>query len=157
MAGCLDGFQLPRFEWFELSEKRNAVSSIIAGALFAIGWWIIIDVSAVYSFNFAFHICGIFGTISLFMINAVSISQIRGESYTTGFLGQNGLRVWLFIGFVLGFSSIIAATWFLISNFYLNQEKDQPKYPGLGLFAQNILIFASSIIFKFGRTEELWQ
>lgn len=33
MAGCLDGIQLPRFEWFELSEKRNAVSSIIAGAL----------------------------------------------------------------------------------------------------------------------------
>ena len=33
MAGCLEGLQLPRIEWFELSEKRNAVASIVAGTL----------------------------------------------------------------------------------------------------------------------------
>lgn len=33
MAGCLDSFQLPRIEWFEMSEKRNAVASIAAGVL----------------------------------------------------------------------------------------------------------------------------
>jgi len=154
MAGCLDSFQLPRIEWFEISEKRNAVASISAGVLFFLGWWIIIDVSAVHGLNLPFHICGIFGTASLLMINAVSISQIRGEAYTTGFLSQNGLRIWLFVGFVLGFGSIIAATWFLISN-YLTQEVD--KYPGVGLFLQNILIFASSLTFRFGRSEELWS
>ena len=37
MAGCLDNFTLPRFnEWFELSEKRNAVASIVAGTLVCI-------------------------------------------------------------------------------------------------------------------------
>lgn len=113
MAGCLEGLQLPRIEWFELSEKRNAVASIVAGTLvrrilfnkgvilrilsrqsmngqfwfvkildlkenanffilcipsqFFVGWWLIIDISAYYGLNFALHICGIFGTISLFM------------------------------------------------------------------------------------------
>lgn len=33
MAGCLEGLQLPRIEWFELTEKRNAVASILAGSL----------------------------------------------------------------------------------------------------------------------------
>ncbi len=33
MAGCLDNFQINTPEWLNLSEKRNAVASIIAGVL----------------------------------------------------------------------------------------------------------------------------
>jgi hypothetical protein len=35
------------------------------------GWWFIIDVQAAYpqneEFNKAYHVCGVFGTLSLFM------------------------------------------------------------------------------------------
>lgn len=45
------------------------------------------------------------------MINSVDISGDFGGGY------ENRIRVWLFIGFVLGFSSIIAATWIMIADF----------------------------------------
>lgn len=46
------------------------------------------------------------------MINAV---DINGDSYGGEY--ENRIRVFLFIGFVLGFSSIIAATWIMIAEF----------------------------------------
>ncbi|XP_037572650.1 transmembrane protein 50B isoform X3 [Dermacentor silvarum] len=121
MAGCFDNIQFNRPEWMELGEKRNAIASIVAGSLFFIGWWIIIDVAAHYpsnaDFSHAFHVCGVMSTLSLFMINAVSNGQIRGDSYTTGCIGQRGARVWLFLGFALGFGSLIASCWILFGDY----------------------------------------
>jgi hypothetical protein len=156
MAGCLDNIQFNRPEWMDLGEKRNAVASILAGTLFFGGWWIIIDVAAHYSssdFNHAYHVCGVFATISLLMINAVSNGQVRGDSYTGGCMGQGAARIWLFIGFVLGFGSMIASVWILFGDFVMYDKK---IYPGIGLFLQNLLIFSGSLLFKFGRTEDLW-
>ncbi|KAH9369095.1 hypothetical protein HPB48_016738 [Haemaphysalis longicornis] len=51
-------------------------------AKFFVGWWVIIDVAAHYP-----------ATTSSTMpstINAVSNGQIRGDSYTTGCIGQRG-------------------------------------------------------------------
>lgn len=72
-------------------------------------------------------------------VNAVSNSNI-GESYTEGFLGQNGARIWLFLGFVLGFASMIASTWILFAA-YLFGGSEVSVLPGLGLFTQNLFIF----------------
>ncbi|KAI1303146.1 Transmembrane protein 50A [Halotydeus destructor] len=158
MAGCLDNFEIRRPEWLDFGEKRNAVASIISGSLFFTGWWIIVDVAAHYPendvFNHAYHVCGVFGTVSLFMINAVSNGQVRGESYTNGFLGQRGARIWLFVGFVLGFASMIASVWILFGDFIIQGKA--LLYPGLALFFQNLCIFMGSLLFKFGRTEDLW-
>lgn len=83
---------------FDDSEKRNKIISIIAGSFvsllffhvkilfflrincfqFFIGWWIIIDISARHSsvdFSNAYHVCGVLGTISLFMYVFFSYSQ----------------------------------------------------------------------------------
>jgi len=159
MAGCFDNIQFNRPEWLEFGEKRNAVASIVSGTMFFMGWWIIIDVAAHYpsteDFNHAYHVCGVFGTISLFMINAVSNGQVRGEAYTTGFMGQRGARIWLFLGFVLGFGSIIASIWILFGDFVIQGKNHM--YPGVALFLQNVLIFLGSLIYKFGRTEDLWN
>jgi len=155
MAGCLDNIQFHRPEWLDLGEKRNAVASIASGVLFFAGWWVIIDVAARYpsssDFNHAYHVCGVLGTLSLFMINAVSNGQVRGESYTTGFLGQRGARVWIFMGFVLSFMAIIAAVWILVAGYLITETT--LVYPGYALFIQNMFIFAGSLLFKFGRTE----
>lgn len=55
-----------------------------------------------------------------FSINSVSNGQIRGESYTDGCLGQTAARVWLFIGFLMGFGSLIAASWILFGFYVVN-------------------------------------
>lgn len=86
-------------------------------------------------------------------INAVSNAQVRGDSYSDGCLGRTGARVWLFIGFMLMFGSLIASMWILFGA-YVTQNTN--VYPGLAVFFQNALIFFSTLIYKFGRTEELW-
>lgn len=93
MSGCLDRVRFqcdclePIKEWMQ--PKRNMFASIAAGTLvcllqiwyksvdesntfltqFAIGWWAVIDACAEYSEprTAAYHICGIFSTIALFM------------------------------------------------------------------------------------------
>lgn len=97
MAGCLDNVRMPSLcENLNLSERRNKMASIAAGILvrnlphlpsklsvardrecpmisfqFFGGWWIAIDAAVVYwdkqDIRDVFHICGVFGTISMFM------------------------------------------------------------------------------------------
>ncbi|XP_048396092.1 transmembrane protein 50B-like [Stegostoma tigrinum] len=156
MAGFLDNFRWPEFECFDWGESRNAVASIVAGVLFFTGWWIIVDAAVVYSkneLNPAFHTCGVMSTVAFFMINAVSNGQVRGDGYSDGCLGRTGARIWLFIGFMLMFGSLIASMWILFGAYVVPRIN---VYPGLAVFFQNALIFFSSLIYKFGRTEELW-
>ncbi|CAG0882277.1 unnamed protein product [Cyprideis torosa] len=158
MAGCLDRFQWRNLQELFEPEKRNTYASVAAGFLFFTGWWIIIDVAAYYpnqeEFNHSFHVCGVMGTLSLFMINAISNGQVRGDTFTEGCLGTRGAQVWLLLGFAMGFGSLIASIWILFGDFVVPGKV--PIWPGVALFFQNACIFMGSIIFKFGRTEELW-
>jgi len=171
MAGCFDSVtvtvpNLPKMDNFVeyVGERRNKVTAIAAGALFFSGWWFAIDAAAVYpqktELKDVFHICGVFATISMFMINCVSNGQIRGDSYTTGCMGVGGARIWLFIGFMMGFGSLIAAFWILFGEYLVPNESNPFKpvhsYPGVAIFMQNLLIFGSSMLYKFGRSEDLW-
>lgn len=161
MAGCLENIQLPPCVWFEGDDKRNAVASIVAGILFFAGWWFIIDVQAAYpqadQFNKAYHVCGVFGTLSLFMINSVSNAQIRGDAYSGGCFGSRGARFWLFGGFVMGFGAVIASCWILFADYVTYGGDKQSAWPGVGLFLQNAFIFIGSLVFKFGRIEDHWN
>jgi len=158
MSGFLDNCHMPQCECLELGEKRNLVVSIISGVLFFTGWWIMIDAAALYpdsgDFNHAYQAPGAVLTVAFFLINSVSNGQIRGDAYTTGCIGQTGARIYLFIGFLLAFGSLIAASWILFG-FYV-VENVQPDWPGIATFLQNALIFFSAFLFKFGRTEDLW-
>ena len=53
-------------------------------------------------------------------MNAVSNGQLRGESYTEGCLGVRSARVWFFLGFLLGFGSLIGASWILFGEYVTN-------------------------------------
>ncbi|KXJ25714.1 transmembrane protein 50A [Exaiptasia diaphana] len=151
MSGCLDNITCPG--WTDaVAERRNLIASIIAGSLFHIGWWFLIDAAATSTFDPAYHSPGVFSTVAVFMINAVSNAQVRGESYTTGCLGQTGARVWLIIGFLMAFGSLIAACWILFGA-YVVTEAENP-WPGVAIFLQNALIFFSAFVFKFGRSED---
>ncbi|XP_063812539.1 transmembrane protein 50B isoform X2 [Pseudophryne corroboree] len=144
MAGFLDNFRWPQCECIDWGEKRNTIASVVAGVLFFSGWWIMIDAAVVYpkqqELNHAFHTCGVFSTVAFFMINAVSNAQVRGDSYSDGCLGRTGARIWLFIGFMMMFGSLIASMWILFGA-YVTQEVN--VYPGLAVFFQNALIFFS--------------
>jgi len=138
MAGCLDNMQLPNVEGcVEVGDKRNKVASIVSGILFFSGWWFAIDAAAVHpektELKDVFQICGVFGTISFFMVNAVSNGQLRGDSYTEGCLGVRSARIWFFFGFLLGFASLIGASWILFGEYVTNDcyEVDM-KFGGIG-------------------------
>ena len=86
----------------------------------------------------------------------VSNGQIRGEQYSEGCLGQQGARGWFFVGLILGFTSLISSSWILFEAYVIPPAVTN-KWPGVGLFMQNLLIFLSSLLYRFGRSEELWS
>uniref|UniRef100_A0A8C0PXG6 Transmembrane protein 50A n=1 Tax=Canis lupus familiaris TaxID=9615 RepID=A0A8C0PXG6_CANLF len=141
MSGFLEGLRCS--ECIDWGEKRNTIASVAAGVLFFTGWWIIIDAAVIYptmeEFNHSYHACGVIATIAFLMINAVSNGQVRGDSYSEGCLGQTGARIWLFIGFMLAFGSLIASMWILFGG-YVAKEK-AIVYPGIAVFFQNAFIF----------------
>lgn len=114
------------------------------------------DISAHYpsqdEFKHTFYICGVLATIALIMINTVTNEQIEGGVYTEGCCGPQTARLWLFSGFILAFISMISSIWILFQ-YYVTANKEH-KYPGVALFIQNILIFGSSLLLKYGRTDE---
>nr|CAH0099487.1 unnamed protein product [Daphnia galeata] len=147
-------------ERLNLQEKRNTYAAVSAGILFASGWWMIFDVAARYPemevFHHAYHVCGVVGTLSMIMINMVSNGAIRGDNYSEdGCLGSRGARGWFFLGLVLGFTALIASCWILFQAYVI--PANGPQWPGVGLFMQNLFIFLSSLMFRFGRSEELWS
>ncbi|XP_018331681.1 transmembrane protein 50B [Agrilus planipennis] len=156
MANLLENLNIPPCIWFEGEARRNSTVSILSGLLFFMGWWMIIDAASVYPGTVAagYHMCGVVGTLSLVMVNSVTNAQVRGDSYDAGCLGSRGARIWLFLGFVMGFASVIAACWILFADFVGAKEASQ--WPGVALFMQNALIFVSSLVFKFGRTEDTY-
>ncbi|KAK1148011.1 transmembrane protein 50A-like [Acipenser oxyrinchus oxyrinchus] len=160
MSGFLDNVRCGECECVDWGEKRNAIASIAAGVLFFTGWWIIIDAAVKYPdmdrFNHSYHACGVIATVAFLMINAVSNGQVRGESYSDGCLGQTGARVWLFIGFMLAFGSLIASMWILFGG-YVVPRKEGRGVSGIAVFFQNAFIFFGGLVFKFGRIEDLWQ
>ncbi|CAG2173589.1 unnamed protein product [Oppiella nova] len=141
---------------FDFSEKRNEWASFGSGLLFFTGWWLIFDVAARYPesgyFNHTYYICGICSTFALIMINTVTNEQIDGHSYSEGCCGPQTARLWLLVGFVMAFVSVIASVWILFENYV--QEDAKYKYPGVALFLQNLFIFGASLLMKYGRNEE---
>ena len=86
----------------------------------------------------------------------VTNGAIRGDTYSEGGVcGQRGARAWFFMGLVMGFTALIASSWILFQNYVIPEKED--KWPGVGLFMQNLFIFLSSLLYRFGRSEELWS
>ncbi|XP_061870451.1 transmembrane protein 50A isoform X1 [Colius striatus] len=124
MSGLLENLRCS--ECVDWGEKRNTIASVAAGVLFFTGWWIIIDAAVKYpkmeDFNHSYHACGVIATIAFLMINAVSNGQVRGDSYSEGCLGQTGARIWLFIGFMMAFGSLIASMWILFGGYVVKED-----------------------------------
>uniref|UniRef100_A0A8C4NEQ9 Transmembrane protein 50A n=1 Tax=Eptatretus burgeri TaxID=7764 RepID=A0A8C4NEQ9_EPTBU len=90
-------------------------------------------------------------------VNAVSNAQVRGEVYSDGCMGRTGARIWMFVGFMMAFGSLIASMWILFGAYVVYRKTETPVYPGVAIFFQNAFIFFAGLVFKFGRSEELWE
>ncbi|XP_063726470.1 transmembrane protein 50A-like [Symsagittifera roscoffensis] len=149
---CCEGIR-ERFE-----DKRNMVASAVSGAFFFVGWWILIDTACTYTsggeLHKAYHIAGALGTLSFFMVNALSNGVIRGDVDTC--LSPMVARIWLFLGFMLAFGAVIASIWIFIQGYVTKQSQTNPPpvWAGIGIMAQNLCIFLASSIYKFARKEE---
>ncbi|XP_033623879.1 transmembrane protein 50B isoform X3 [Fukomys damarensis] len=126
MAGFLDNFRWPECECIDWSERRNAVASVVAGILFFTGWWIMIDAAVVYPKPEQLN--HTFHTCGVFSTLAFFMINAVSNAQVRGDSYESGC---------LG-------------------RTDTDVYPGLAVFFQNALIFFSTLIYKFGRTEELW-
>ncbi|CAF1199387.1 unnamed protein product [Adineta ricciae] len=163
MAGLFDDclplsyyYEKLNLDRFEVKENRNTIASIAAGSLFATGWWLIIDVCVRYPTNDEFHkallTIGIVASLALIFVNSISNSRFRGDFYRDGCGGVVLARAVLFLSFLLVFGSVIAGAWIMIALYMIPNAKD--IYPGVALFIQTLLIFSSTLILKFGRTED---
>lgn len=157
MSGCLE-ISCPVHCSVDWEGKRNGVASIAAATLFFSAWWLMLDTAAVYEkkdWNNVYIIVTVASSLAMFMVNAISNSQVRGEALNESVLGTKGARLWLMGAFCLSFACLVAATWLLFSDYVL-QTGDHPVWPGVALFLHNLMIFAASLVYKFGRTEDLW-
>merc|ERR1712035_103398 len=156
-----------------LGQNRNIVSTITSSFFFFTGWLIAID-SAVrcnisefpdLQYLDAYHTCGVFATLSFLLINSVSNSRLDDDFYEGGLCGGCGAKVWLFMGFMCSFGSVIASLWILFGA-YVTNGPDIPdgsdalkycpssSYPGIAIFLQNFFILISTMVFKFGRSHD---
>jgi len=153
MSNLIESLQMCM--WFDVNiiSRRNLMSAVVSSILFFGAWWIIIGIAATADKSsapsFSYYICGILGTLSLIMVNTVSNEMLNGTGYEGGICSTHGVKIWLFAGFVLGFASVIASVWLLISEF-----TDQLKVQGVGIVLQNVFILFASLIYKFGRNDE---
>ncbi|KJE93472.1 transmembrane protein 50A [Capsaspora owczarzaki ATCC 30864] len=150
MSGFLDNIRCSCN--IDVSEYRNSIASYSSGVLFAVGWWLFIDAQSIYSFDGALWVPSVASTVALFMINAISTGHITGETYNEGCIGTTGARIWLFLGFGFAFGGLIASCWIMAANYIIDDNGD--TWVGVALFLQNFLIFLSSMMFKFGRTDD---
>jgi len=140
--------------------RRNTYSAIAAGVLFFLGWWLIID-TAVTANNWSnvFFILTAASTFFMFMVNAVSNQAVHGTAMDEGLLGVKGARLWLMLGFIGSFATLVAGIWIMFGNYVLSHDgtNSGTNWPGFAIFLHTFLIFIASLIYKFGRTEELWE
>jgi len=158
MASCFGNMNLDlnAIDW---ENKRNHVASVVSGLLFSLGIWLYIATAAVYhgnDWNNAYILVTIASCVAMFMVNAVSNRAVQGNSYDEGILGVRGARLWLMLSFILTFSSLVAALWLMFSEFVF-ETGDHTNWPGVALFLNNFLIFCASIVYKFGRTDEMYS
>jgi hypothetical protein len=148
--GCCDNIQQIECGCLDtVREKRNVFASATSGILFAMGWWLIIDASLVHFIEPSHQVIGAISTLGLIMVNSISGAMIDADSYTDGVCGPTGARVWLIIGLMMSFGGFIAGAW-VMSQQYLKRD-DRDDEGGIAMFFQNVLIFLSSMLFKFGR------
>ncbi|KAI3635869.1 hypothetical protein MIR68_006507 [Amoeboaphelidium protococcarum] len=152
-------------------QTRNKIVSYTSGAFMATALFLLIDASVLsqyYQFDqgkvtgviwvpFIIHL------IAFIIVNAVPADAI--EEMQAGNVFSEDTKVpsfWLFLGFLMSFCAIFAATYIMIVQYIINSpqppssappEVDQRTmiWPGVAVFLQSVFIFASLVMMRFAR------
>ncbi|KAF8368459.1 hypothetical protein PRIPAC_86288 [Pristionchus pacificus] len=156
MSGCIDQIACScNVDW---DGRRNGIASVVAGALFFSAWWIVLDTAMVVDkkdWNNLYFILTISSSVGMVLLNSVSNSQVRGDSMNESVLGVTGARLWMLLSFGISFACVFAAVGLLFKGYI--KPGDHVVWPGVTLLIHNLMIFAASLVYKFGRVEDLWM
>ncbi|KAI9104089.1 hypothetical protein DFS34DRAFT_606911 [Phlyctochytrium arcticum] len=159
--GCADiSIQLFR-GLYERLPSRVEVVGYIAGALFALGWWIFID-GVVFSstrepklpnaIRFEDWIPGILSTIALIIVNLIDRNMLSADD--SSFSGTNvatKARAWAFVGVSMAIGSFLGAVAIAAMKYIIPKLEGDAFYFGGCVITQSALIFVSSMVLWFGR------
>mmetsp|Transcript_27991 Transcript_27991/g.39455 ORF Transcript_27991/g.39455 Transcript_27991/m.39455 type:complete len:155 (-) Transcript_27991:48-512(-) len=136
----------------------RSIVCLIAGGLWAIGWWLLVDAAVWESTKGSkdtptmlayFYIPGIVGTVALIMINIVPMDALNPTSISFDDNVLPRARLFLMVSLLLCIGSMIGGIW-IMAQVYLKDNKGD-DYPGIAIAVQNFLIFLSSMTLLFGR------
>lgn len=138
-------------------KKLNCIVAIIAGTLFFLGWWLMIDVNAVYPSVIyerkVYYVPGIFSTVALVVVNIVPNHAVNENYHLEKILCSPFVaKLCIFVGLIVAFGAIIGASYILVNDFLMRPEMYQ--WPGYGVFLQNAFILTSNMLMKFGIRQE---
>lgn len=142
----------------ERSHTRGVVTAIIAGILFATGWWLYIDGTSygirqehdeVTSKAAGYTWLPPLGvTISLIMINGMEWKELRAEGYGADRATANRARLFLIGALMVAFGSIAGSVYIMTSVFLDNA--DAYAWGGASCFAACIFLFAATWVLRAG-------
>lgn len=70
-------------------------------------------------------------------------------------------RIWMFVSFLLAFAGLLGSGWIMVARYVVPVRSSDPNdppeglpadtWPGVAVFLQNVIIFLSALLFRFGR------
>jgi len=173
------------------TQRRNRISAITAGVLFAIGLWIFVDAVVVshqpvgghepHELRALYWLPGLLSTLGLILINSIPYRLVHGNDFD-GVYGSGSKFIAVMCFFIL-FCGLAGGIWVFIAGYlipnrmahalltdgFLTSHKDKlppidppstppthslHMWPGVAILLQNIFIFASAFVFRFGKIED---
>lgn len=136
------------------NDKGKTWGPLVAGALFGAGWWFWADAVALADQKVpaAHYLPGIIATLALVMINFIRRDELTDvDPFDDASFCR--ARIWLFVSYVISFSSVVAAVWVMIQSYTLNPDlSSADKWPGAAGIFQVTFILGSGLTFFVSRT-----
>jgi hypothetical protein len=131
--------------------RCNLVLSALCGFLFALGWWLFIDGTALADVHGDgggpawIYFPGILATIGLFLMSNLPPSMFQKNNSQDTLWWQKGL---LLLAVMLKSAALIVAIWCYVAN-EEHRNNSYNKWRGVSVIVQSILIAGSSFAWNF--------
>ncbi|GLD98212.1 hypothetical protein PINS_up006909 [Pythium insidiosum] len=137
---------------------KSRIGSYVAGILFAVGWWILIDgaASAAHNnsqipFNFIKYLPGIGSSLAFFLINSIDWEMLSADSMT--YHDGDGVackaRTFVLLCVLMSIGALIGSI-FVLTHTYVDNAFQETTWPGVAVLLQNVLIFLSTLVMRAG-------
>jgi len=157
------------FPEFTLGKHRRTVGVYLAGALFALANWTLLDAAILSAHahsplgepqlpppvhvEFVDWIPGICSLLGMLVVNLIDKDRIRGDE---GFGDSRAVwraRLFLFIGFALLAGGLAGSITVLVLKYILNNYPEQYIYYGYANVSQNVALMLSAVVLWIAQSE----